>query len=115
MVQGYTSQSSSHPGRWCSSDAGGSIQSGDHNRIFETTGSQDHDRYPHDQWSAHLTLGNELQPIQDIDCKSGDAMLSVTGLNKFYFLRDFHDNAMQITIRSTYVELNNNRGGTKGK
>lgn len=91
MVQGYTPQSNSHPSRWYSPSTGGAINSREPYRNFGTTGSQDHDRYPHDQWFAHITQGNELQSTQGIDCKSGGVMLSVTGLNKFYFLRDFHD------------------------
>lgn len=80
---GYTPQSSSHSDRWCSSDAGGTIPNRDHHRSFGTTGSQNHDQYTHDQWSAHITPGNELQSTQGTDCKSGDVMLrcirSLTG------------------------------------
>ena len=45
----------------------------------------------HDQWAASLSEESKLSRIEATDRETGGSMLNVTGLNQFYYLRDFTD------------------------
>ena len=44
-----------------------------------------------DQWPAYLPEEPKLSRAEATDRETGGAMLSVTGINRFYYLRDFTD------------------------
>jgi transposase len=44
-----------------------------------------------DQWAAYLPKEPKLPGVEAADRETGGTMLSVTGLNQFYYLRDFTD------------------------
>lgn len=45
----------------------------------------------HDQWIAYISEKPKLSRIEMVDREVGGLMLSVTGLNRFFYLRDFTD------------------------
>lgn len=44
-----------------------------------------------DQWAAYLPEEPKLSRAEATDRETGGSMLSVTGINRFYYLRDFTD------------------------
>lgn len=54
-------------------------------------GSEDKGGHLHDQWPAYPETRDVISGTQTSDRKSGGAMLNVSGLNRFYYLRNFHD------------------------
>ena len=44
-----------------------------------------------DQWAAHLLEEPKLSRAEATDGEAGGSMLSVTVINRFYYLRDFTD------------------------
>ena len=48
-------------------------------------------RVAHDQWTPYITKEPKLSGVETIDREVGGAMLSVTGINRFFYLRDFTD------------------------
>lgn len=46
-----------------------------------------HDRHPYNGWNAHPATELKLGPSGE----AGGAMLNITGMNRFYYLRNFHD------------------------
>ncbi|WP_337435985.1 IS66 family insertion sequence element accessory protein TnpB, partial [Prevotella sp.] len=96
MVQGYTQQNSGSKGGWTSyldsrRAEGGKPFSGTiiyRNEVLlcsYTCG------VAHDQWTASLSKESKLSRIEATDRETGGSMLNVTGLNQFYYLRDFTD------------------------
>ena len=96
MVQGYTQQDSGSKGGWASYLAsrraeGGKPFSGTiiyRNEVLlcsYTCG------VAHVQWTASLSEESKLSGVEAADRETGGPMLSVTGLNQFYYLRDFTD------------------------
>ena len=44
-----------------------------------------------DQWTAYLPEEPTLSRVETTDREIGGSMLSVTDINRFYYLRDFTD------------------------
>ena len=44
-----------------------------------------------DQWIAYITEESKLSGVETVDREVGGSMLSVTGINRFFYLRDFTD------------------------
>ena len=96
MVQGYTQQDRGSKGGWTSSLDSRRAECGKsstrttiyRNEVFLCS-------HPcgvaHDQWTASLPEKSKLSRIEAPDRETGGPMLSVTGLNHFYYLRDFTD------------------------
>lgn len=95
MVQGYTQQNSGSEGGWTfflgsrtaeeRSPSAGTTESRSNISRSYTCGAS------YDQWSACLPEESKLSGVEAADREAGGAMLSVTGLNQFYYLRDFTD------------------------
>ena len=96
MVQGYTQQDSGSKGGWTSCLDSRRAECGKlstrttiyRNEVFlcsYTCG------VAHDQWPASLPEKSKLSRIEAPDRETGGSMLSVTGINRFYYLRDFTD------------------------
>lgn len=94
MVQRYTAQvSSSESGRstvFWSIGASGDQVSG-LRPCFESGSVAYSGGYPYEQWHSHTAA--QFEPLRFASARGevGGFMLSVTGLTKFYFLKDFHD------------------------
>lgn len=100
MVQGYSKKdntcssigSSSHRERLCRSTGTGS---GPH--PFNRFSSPSECRasyivgYPYEQWCAHQPKESKLRRFEKAGRETGGFMLNITGLNRFFFIRDFHD------------------------
>lgn len=50
-----------------------------------------HDRYPYDRWNAHTATELKLRGIEDPGREVRGTMLNITGMNRFYYLRNFYD------------------------
>mgnify|MGYP006982334296 FL=1 len=96
MVQGYTQQDCGSKGGWSSgllskrSEGRSSFTGTIHDRGEELLCS-----YPcgvaNDQRIAYLPEEPKLSGVEATDREVGGPMLNVTGLNRFYYLRDFTD------------------------
>lgn len=90
MVQGHPSQNRQCPCGWCS---GG--ETGQDRRWFDGNdyryGRENQSGHMYDQQSPYTESWHVLRRPQTSDCKSGGAMLNVSGHNRFYYLRNFHD------------------------
>ena len=95
MVQGYTQQNSGSEGGWTfflgsrtaeeGTPSAGTAESRSYISRSYTCGASN------DQWSACLPEESKLSGVVAADRETGGSMLSVTGLNQFYYLRDFTD------------------------
>ena len=95
MVQGYTQQNSGSEGGWTfflgsrtaeeRSPSAGTTESWSNISRSYTCGAS------YDQWSAYLPEKPKLSRVEATDRETGGSMLSVTGINRFYYLRDFTD------------------------
>ena len=96
MVQGYTQQDRGSKGGWASNLGSGRAEAG---KPFPRTIFYSNEAFrcsytcgvAHDQWTASLPEKSKLSRIEAPDRETGGPMLSVTGLNHFYYLRDFTD------------------------
>lgn len=96
MVQGYTQQDRGSKGGWASNLGSGRAEAG---KPFPRTNFYSNEAFrcsytcgvAHDQWTASLPEKSKLSRIEAPDRETGGPMLSVTGLNHFYYLRDFTD------------------------
>ena len=96
MVQGYTQQDRGSKGGWASNLGSGRAEAG---KPFPRTIFYSNEAFrcsytcgvAHDQWTASLPEKSKLSRIEAPDRETGGSMLSVTGLNHFYYLRDFTD------------------------
>lgn len=96
MVQGYAQQDCGSKGGWSSgllskrSEGRNSFAGAIHDRDEELLCS-----YPcgvaNDQRIAYLPEEPKLSGVEATDREVGGPMLNVTGLNRFYYLRDFTD------------------------
>ena len=95
MVQGYTQQDSGSKGRRPSflgsrTAEGRRTPSGPSDGQWRilcpyTCGAA------HDQWTSHIPEEPKLSGAEAADREAGGPMLSVTGINRFFYLRDFTD------------------------
>lgn len=95
MVQGYTQQNSGSEGGWTfflgsrtaeeRSPSAGTTESWSNISRSYSCG------VANDQWAAYLPKEPKLSGVEAADRETGGSMLSVTGLNQFYYLRDFTD------------------------
>ena len=46
--------------------------------------------YPHEQWCLSQSKEFELRRFEKLSREIGGLMLNITGLNRFFFVRDFH-------------------------
>lgn len=91
MVQGYTQQDSGSKGGWSSNLSSRRVETGTsiyYNEVFLCSYTR---RVANDQWIAHLSEESKLSRVEATDRETGGIMLSVTGINRFYYLRDFTD------------------------
>jgi transposase len=91
MVQGYSSQISTCPsGRssFCGAVCYGGSSSG-----AKSDGGfcPHHGGYPHEQRDTYSARQFRLRGLEAPGREFGGFMLSINGLNRFYYLRDFHD------------------------
>lgn len=95
MVQGYTHEDSRSEGGW-SSLPGSRKSEGGKAFTGSIDGSKDFFRsytrgVAHEQWSSSHPEESKLSGSEGSDREVGGLMLSVTGINRFYYLRDFTD------------------------
>ena len=96
MVQGYTHQASGNKGGWPSILVSRKAEGG---KAFTRTiidGSKDFFRsytrgVARDQWSSYNPEECKLSVAEGSDREVGELMLSVTRINRFYYLREFTD------------------------
>lgn len=92
MVQGYSQESGRSDCGWASTGTG---FKGAGLRFI--AGSRNSEVRSHlggfaiEQWSSHHEKESKLSGSRPIDREVGGSMLSVTGLNHFYYVRDFSD------------------------
>lgn len=95
MVQGYAQQNSGSEGGW--TFFLGSRTAEERSPSAGTTESRFYISRPYtcgasyDQWSVCFPEEFKLSGVEAADREAGGPMLSVTGLNQFYYLRDFTD------------------------
>ena len=95
MVQGYTQQDCGGKSGWTfflgsrtaeeRSPSAGTTESWSNISRSYTCGAS------YDQWSACFPEKPKLSGVKAADRETGGSMLSVTGINRFYYLRDFTD------------------------
>ena len=96
MVQGYTQQDRGSKSGWASTLGSGRAEA---RKPFSRTIFYSNEAfwysYPrgvaNDQWAAYLPEEPKLSRADVTDRETGGSMLSVTGINRFYYLRDFTD------------------------
>ena len=100
MVQGYPEEDNSRSGFGCSLP--GSRNAG---KFFATPGTKagigfsaflsyrtsNPGGYPHEQWRSYQSEKFKLRRFEKFGGETGGLMLNITGLNRFFFVRDFHD------------------------
>ena len=52
---------------------------------------KDDDRHPYNKQNANKATKLDLPELEKSDRETGGTMLNVTGMNRFYYLRNFHD------------------------
>ena len=96
MVQGYAQPNSGSKGGRASYLGSGRAEAGNSfsgtifysNEAFRCSYSRG---VANDQWAACLPKEHKLSGVEAADRETGGSMPSVTGLNQFYYLRDFTD------------------------
>lgn len=96
MVQGYAQPNSGSKGERASYLGSGRAEAGNSfsgtifysNEAFRCSYSRG---VVNDQWAACLLKEHKLSGVEAADRETGGSMLSVTGLNQFYYLHDFTD------------------------
>ena len=96
MVQGYTQQDCGSKSGWSSYFGSGRSEVGNpFSRTIFYSNEAFRCSYPrgvaNDQWAAYLPEESKLSRVEAADRETGGSMLSVTGINRFYYLRDFTD------------------------
>ena len=117
MVQGYTQQDCGGKSGWASYLGSRRVKEG---KPFSGTIIYRNEvllcsytcGVAHDQWTASLSEESKLSRIEATDRETGVSMLNVTGLNQFYYLRDFtdmrckHSRVLQIIREQLHREPN---------
>ena len=96
MVQGYTQQDCGGKSGWNSYLGSRRSEAG---KPFSRTIFYSNEAFwcsysrgvANDQWAAYLPEEPKLSRVETTDREIGGSMLSVTGINRFYYLRDFTD------------------------
>ena len=97
MVQGYKTSNSTGTSRRTTGN-GYTILKG--SVLFSYSGKKgeygilsckNDDRHPYDKRNKDTTTKLDLPELEKSDRKTGGTMLNVTGMNRFYYLRNFHD------------------------
>lgn len=57
----------------------------------ETLSCKDDDRHPYDKRNTDTATKLNLPELEKSDKETGGTMLNVTGMNRFYYLRNFHN------------------------
>ena len=95
MVQGYTQQDSGSKGGWYAILSSKRTEEGGVPAGVTEGQCGIHSSYTcgvaNDQWAAYLTEEPKLSRAEATDRETGGSMLNVTGINRFYYLRDFTD------------------------
>lgn len=95
MVQGYTTSDYTGTGR---GTAGSGVPKG--SVLFPCSGKKgecgirsckNNDRHPYDKRHAYTATKLNLSEFEKSDRETGGLMLNITGINRFYYLRNFHD------------------------
>ena len=96
MVQGHTQQDCGSKGRRTSFF--GSRTTAEKRRVTTGTFPEECGFFcsyscgvAHDKWSASISEESKLSRVEETDREVGGSMLSVTGINRFFYLRDFTD------------------------
>ena len=58
---------------------------------YGTLSRKDDDRHPYDNRNKDTATKLDLPELEKSDRETGGTMLNVTGMNRFYYLRNFHD------------------------
>ena len=58
---------------------------------YGTMSCKDDDRHPYDKRNTDTATKLDLPELEKSDRETGGTMLNVTGMNRFYYLRNFHD------------------------
>ena len=96
MVQGYTQQDCGGKSGWASYLGSRRAREG---KLFSRTIFYSNEAFwcsysrgvANDQWATYLPEKPKLSRAEATDRETGGFMLNVTGLNQFYYLRDFTD------------------------
>ena len=97
MVQGYKTSNSTGTSRRTTRNGG---QSPKGSVLFSYSGKKgeygtlsykDDDRHPYDKRNKDTATKLDLPELEKSDRETGGTMLNVTGMNRFYYLRNFHD------------------------
>lgn len=56
-----------------------------------TLSCKDDDRHPYDKQNKDIATKLNLPELEKADRETGGTMLNVIGMNRFYYLRNFHD------------------------
>ena len=97
MVQGYKTSNSTGTSRRTTRNGG---QSPKGSVLFSYSGKKgeygtlsykDDDRHPYDKRNTDTATKLNLPELEKSDRETGGTMLNVTGMNRFYYLRNFHD------------------------
>ena len=96
MVQGYTQQNSGSKGGRYATFLGSRTTEEGRTPVRVPQSRLCFSRpYPcgvtNDQWIAHISKEPKLSGVENVDREAGGLMLSVTGINRFFYLRDFTD------------------------
>ena len=62
-----------------------------HGRFLVIPTGEIYGRHPYDWWNAHTATELKLRGFEEPGREAGGAMLNITGMNRFYYLRNFHD------------------------
>ena len=100
MVQGYPEEDNSCSGFGCSlngsrndgksfADSGTKVRIG--SSAFLSYRTSNPSGYPHEQWCSYQSEKFKLRRFEKFSGETGGLMLNITGLNRFFFVRDFHD------------------------
>ena len=95
MVQGYTWQDSGSEGGWYAFLSSKRIEEGRTPAGPPESQYGIHSSYPcgvaYDQRFTYISKEPKLSGVETVDRETGGLMLSVTGINRFFYLRDFTD------------------------
>lgn len=97
MIQGYNTSNSTDTSRRTTENGG---QSPKGSVLFSYSGKKgecgtlfckNNDRHPYDKRNTDTATKLNLPELEKSDRETGGTMLNVTGMNRFYYLRNFHD------------------------